>query len=89
MRPLDRGDTCLLMLAADIDGTAVAACGLADLRTERGPVVPADHPLLGEPGIPERTGFFHPEGNDELWVGVPVGARWPTGSVELASGWRN
>lgn len=89
LRTMDRGDLSVLFVAQDSDGTSVSASGLAELKADGIDVVPAGHPLLGEPGIPERTGFFQPDRPATDWVGVPVGARWPTTDVLLACGWRN
>ena len=61
LREMDRGDLSVLLVAQDADGTSVSASGLAQLKADGVEVVSAGHPLLGEPGIPERTGFFQPD----------------------------
>lgn len=88
LRPLDRNDLSVLLVAQDADGTSVSASGLAALKADSIDVVDPGHPLLGEPGIPERTGFFQPDRVATDWVGVPVGARWPDTDVLAACGWR-
>ena len=88
LRPLDRGDLSVLLVAYDSEGASVSACGLCELRADGHPIVEVGHPLLGEPGIPERTGFFQPDRETTDWVGVPVGSRWPAADVPVACGWR-
>ena len=88
LRDLDRSDISLLLMAWDPHGTVLSACGLVELRADGVPVVEPGHPLLGDPGIPVRTGYFHPETTATDWVGVPVGTKWPAGPVHPACGWR-
>lgn len=88
LRALDHRDLSLLMVADDGDGTAVAACGLEAVYGDGAPLVEAGHPLLGEPGVPERGGYFHPERPAERFVGVPVGCHYPEGNVLLGCGVR-
>ncbi|MCB9765782.1 MAG: hypothetical protein H6739_38765 [Alphaproteobacteria bacterium] len=56
--PAEGRDLCLLMVVEDPDGELISGVGLGRLMTlERGrlrDVVDLNHPLLGEPGLPEQ-----------------------------------
>jgi hypothetical protein len=86
LAPLDQGDLCVLAVAEDADGTAVSACGLAAVLAEGVDLVPEGHPLLGEPGIPSRVGFFHTAPPGALLVAVPWGVPVPKGDPLAACG---
>lgn len=88
LRTLERADLTVLLVARDPEGLSVAACGLADLRVGGEPVAEAGHPLFDEPGVRERPGYFHPTVSGEEWVGLPVGLKWPSGSVAVTCGAR-
>lgn len=88
LRPLDAGDLTVLMVAQDRDGVAVTAAGLGAVLVDGRPLVPEDHPLLGPPGIPARTGFYLDEAPGDTYVGVPAGLRWTWGDVDDACGVR-
>ncbi len=88
LRALDHRDLSILMVADDEAGTAVAACGLDAAYGDGTPLVEPGHPLLGEPGVPARTGYFHPADPIGQLVGVPVGCRYPEGDVLTACGVR-
>ncbi len=93
LRALDHRDLSVLIAASDPGGVSLAACGLDAVYTHGQPLVESGHPLLGEPGIPERSGYFQPEvgageGMSLDFVGVPVGARYPTSDVSAACGVR-
>ena len=88
LAPLDQGDLCVLAAASDPDGTAVSACGLAAVLVDGAELVPEGHPLLGEPGMPERVGFFHSAPPGAVLVAVPWGVPVPKGEALLACGER-
>lgn len=88
LRTLGADDLSILLVASDDGGTAVAACGLVEVRADGAPVAPPGHPLYDEPGVRERPGYFHPEAAGTDWVGVPVGARWAAGPVSSVCGAR-
>lgn len=88
LRPLDANDLCVLMVAQDRDGVAVTAAGLGAVFVDGRALVPEDHPLLGPPGIPVRTGFYAEEQPGDTYVGVPAGLRWTWGDVDEACGVR-
>ncbi|MBM4392844.1 MAG: hypothetical protein FJ090_17095 [Deltaproteobacteria bacterium] len=93
LRSLDHRDLSVLIAARDRGGVSLAGCGLEAVYTGGAPLVEAGHPLLGEPGIPERTGYCQFEGGERDrasgdLVGVPVGARYPAGDLAAACGVR-
>ncbi len=87
-RWLDRGDMSVLLVARDAGGARAAGSGLGGVYGRQAggwrPLVPADHPLLGEPGAPD--GSSHPVPDAEVWVGVPAGLPLPAGDVAVACG---
>ncbi len=93
LRALDHRDLTVLIAARDPGGVSLAACGLDAVFCGGASLVEAGHPLLGEPGIPERTGYYQPDAGAADWgaadfVGVPVGARYPAGDVAAGCGVR-
>ncbi|MBM4368649.1 MAG: hypothetical protein FJ102_20720 [Deltaproteobacteria bacterium] len=93
LRCLDHRDLSVLIAARDPGGVSLAACGLDAVFAGGSALVEGGHPLLGEPGIPERTGYCQLEGGGLDWasadlVGVPVGARYPAGDLAAACGVR-
>lgn len=88
LRTLERSDLAVLLVARDAEGLSVAACGLGDLRVGGEPVAEPGHPVFDEPGVRERPGYFHPTVSGEEWVGLPVGLKWPGGSVAVMCGAR-
>ena len=88
LRSLESSDLSVLLVAADGEGVAAAACGLEELRGDGRVLAPPGHPLYDEPGIREKPGYFHPEGQVVDWVGVPLGCRWTGDPVERLCGAR-
>lgn len=88
LRSVEHEDLSVILVANDADGVVVAASGLAEVRVDGKQVAEAAHPLYDEPGIRERTGYFHPDVVGEDWVGVPVGGKWPKEPVLAACGVR-
>lgn len=88
LRPFDAEDLVVLLLATDPEGTVLTGAGLDAVYADGAPLVPAGHPLLGPPGIPMRTGFYHEERPAGTYVGVPTGHRWDGTNVDAATGAR-
>lgn len=72
LRLLDHRDLSALLVAQDAEGTSLGACGLSMILAGDRPVAPPEHPIFGEPGIPERTGFFLCDAGEYAFLGTPV-----------------
>lgn len=74
LRGIDHRDLSALLVASDADGVSLAACGLSMIHAGEREIAPTDHPIFGEVGIPERTGFFLCEPGELSFRGTPVSA---------------
>lgn len=86
LRELGFPDLVALLVGEDAGGLALSAAGLAMVHADDAPLVPRNHPLLGEPGAPDRVGYFHAETRAAAYVGLPLGVGGWTGSMAEACG---
>jgi hypothetical protein len=86
LRALQLEDLVALLVAEDAGGVALSGSGLAMVYADDVPLVPRNHPLLGEPGAPDRVGYFHAESRAAVYVGLPLGVAGFTGSMAEACG---
>lgn len=88
LRPFDEADLVVLFAATDPEGAVLTGAGLDAVYADGAPLVPPGHPLLGPPGIPARTGFYHESNPARTYLGVPTGLSWDGTAIEAAAGVR-
>lgn len=88
-RWLERNDISVLFAAEDKEGPVLSACGLSMIHTRVGnslkPLLPEDHALFSEPGLPEAPPIYYPTAPGP-WIGQVHGSVLPSGEVDRLLG---